>query len=68
MNSPNIENAFEEYREACYGDKPLPPIQYRQVKQAFLSGIHWLNSLDNFNRNDIAKSVRNILTEENFLP
>lgn len=39
----HLEAAFQEYRRACYGDAPLPPKQYKEVRQAFLSGIHWTN-------------------------
>lgn len=39
----NLEQAFDEYRRACYGDRVLPASQLQEVRQAFFSGIHWLN-------------------------
>ena len=39
----DLEAAFAEYRKACYGDSELHPMQKNEVRQAFFSGIHWLN-------------------------
>lgn len=37
--------AFNEYKTACYGrDAVLTSTQEAEVRQAFFSGIHWLNS------------------------
>lgn len=36
--------AWREYRTACYGDQRLPTAQERECRQAFLSGIHWMNA------------------------
>jgi len=36
-----ILDAFEEYRQACYGDQVTSGTQFQEVRQAFLSGILW---------------------------
>lgn len=36
-----IEAAFAEYLVACYSDSSLSRPQAKEVRQAFLSGIHW---------------------------
>ena len=36
-----IETAVNEYLIACYGGQSLGPAQIKEVRQAFLSGIHW---------------------------
>ena len=48
MNAKELESVFEQYKTSCYGNSKLSDIQYREVRQAFLSGIHWLNSLCNY--------------------
>jgi len=36
-----LELAFEEYKQACYGNFDLPPEQLKEIRQAFFSGVHW---------------------------
>lgn len=43
-NVKDIEAALKDYLHACYGDDPLGPLQMKEVRQAFLSGIHWRDS------------------------
>ena len=43
-----LELAYAEYREDCYRGKELPPSQNREIRQAFLSGVHWLNCRDDY--------------------
>lgn len=39
-----LEEAFAVYRTACYGNADLHPTQLREVRQAFFSGMHYLNT------------------------
>ncbi len=42
MDVKEIEVALKEYLHSCYGDPhKLPTAQLKEVRQAFLSGIHW---------------------------
>lgn len=56
-----LEEAFFEYRMACYGDATLDATQLKEVRQAFLSGIHWLNSRDDYCPADNARALRELL-------
>jgi hypothetical protein len=62
-----LEKAYVEYREACYRGKELPPSQNREVRQAFFSGIHWLNCRDDYCPDEVLaatdKLLRATLTE-----
>jgi len=53
---------FEEYLKACYGDRELPPTQLYEVRQAFFSGIHWLNTFDDYDPDELTKALRALLT------
>lgn len=61
----SMEAAFQEYRRACYGDCELPPAQVRETKQAFMSGIHWLNSRESYDPADVESGLRAILGKHN---
>lgn len=52
-----LELAFLEYARACYGSRKISAVQNREVRQAFLSGIHWLNSLDDYDPAEIAAAI-----------
>ena len=39
MKKPELEELFDQYKKACYGDKKLPYLQLRETRQAFYSGI-----------------------------
>lgn len=56
-----LETAFSEYREACYGKYPLSPVQEREVRQAFLSGVHWLSQRDDYDPSEITTALRVLL-------
>lgn len=44
-NVKDIEAALKDYLHACYGDPhKLSTTQLKEVRQAFLSGIHWRDS------------------------
>lgn len=60
-----LEQAWQEYRYACYGNAVLPPEQVRETKQAFFSGIHWLNCRDNYAPSDLEQGLRKQLSENN---
>lgn len=59
--SESLSNAFAEYRKACYGDSVLSEIQIKEVRQAFLSGIHWLNTRDSYCPDVLEMALRNEL-------
>ena len=61
----SMTDGYEEYRKACYGVSPLPPAQVRETKQAFLSGIHWLNTRESYDPTDIERGLRKILGQHN---
>lgn len=42
-------DAWNEYRAACYGSKPLSNAQYTEVRRAFLSGLHWMINYEDKN-------------------
>jgi hypothetical protein len=56
-----LNEAFDEYRKACYGGKPLPPTQVKEIHQAFLSGIHWLNTRESYDPEELEVALRDIL-------
>lgn len=40
-----LEKAFNEYFQACYGDnRSVSDLQLKEIRQAFFSGIHWMNT------------------------
>lgn len=42
-----LEQALKEYLLACYGDPHMLGIaQLKEVRQAFLSGVHWRDTKD----------------------
>lgn len=60
-----LDAAYEEYREACYGNTPMPTEQIRETKQAFLSGIHWLSNRESYDPDEIERALRKILARHN---
>lgn len=56
-----LEDAWAEYRLACYGRSHLPSDQVRETRQAFLSGIVWLNARDHFCPDDLARALAKLL-------
>ena len=56
-----LREAFAKYRLACYGTAKLNPVQLYEVRQAFLSGIHWLNTRDSYCPDDLTKALRAFL-------
>jgi hypothetical protein len=58
-----IEAAFEKYKNACYGKQPLGIVQRREIKQAFLSGIHYLNGLDSYDPREVQIATADILRD-----
>lgn len=56
-----LEDAFADYRRACYGDQVLPARQTQEVKQAFLSGIHWLATRESYCPDDLETALRKVL-------
>ena len=61
----SLDAAFEEYRKACYGSRILPDVQLQETKQAFLSGVHWLSTRDNYCPDEITAALREILGRHN---
>lgn len=61
----SLNDGYDEYRKACYGDCELSPVQVRETKQAFLSGIHWLVSRESYCPEDLEAALRKILGEQN---
>lgn len=57
-----LEKALIEYLQACYGPgDDVPPSQLREVRQAFLSGIHWMNTQDGYDPGEYEKALRKLL-------
>ncbi len=56
-----LEDAFASYRMACYGEQSLPPQQVQEVKQAFLSGIHWLATRESYCPDDLETALRKVI-------
>lgn len=44
IDAKTIEDELALYMAACYGASPLSKPQLAEVRQAFLSGIHWRDS------------------------
>jgi hypothetical protein len=61
----SLDEAYDEYRKACYGDGPIPQAQYDETKQAFLSGIHWVTNRDSYCPDELARALRSILHRKN---
>lgn len=59
-----LEEAYREYREACYGPLELPPTQAKEIRQAFFSGVHWSNA-KTLDREVRTKVLRDMLIESN---
>ncbi len=55
-----LEDALTTYIKACYGDSPLPKAQTAEVRQAFLSGIHWRDT-EVFLPGDCEPAIRELL-------
>lgn len=60
----DLEAAFGEYRKACYGSRTLNHIQNREIRQAFLSGIHWLNTQESYAPDEIEVELRKLLNQD----
>lgn len=65
LNRRALLDAFGTYCRACYGSAPLPPAQVREIRQAFLSGVHWLNELDDYEPGAVGSALREILGADN---
>lgn len=48
-----LNTAFAKYKTACYGNQTLSEVQLKEVRQAFFSGIHWLNSCESYCQHDL---------------
>lgn len=59
-----LQTAFTAYHLACYGTRRLSDIQHKEVRQAFLSGIHWLNTQDSYDPVEIEQALRKLLGQE----
>lgn len=60
-----LEAAFNEYAKACYGNNPLNPTQRSEIRQAFFSGIHWLNThSSNHHAPEITAALRELVFRE----
>ena len=57
-----LEGAYQEYVRACYAGQTLSAVQIKEVRQAFLSGIHWLNTKGDYCPDAIQESLRKMLT------
>lgn len=57
----DLEAAFLKYMKACYGGQMVNLIQIREVRQAFLSGIHWLNTKDDYCPTELEQALRELL-------
>jgi len=58
-----LDEAFDEYRKWCYGDQELSSSQLHETRQAFLCGIHWLNTRESYAPDDLETALRKILIE-----
>lgn len=57
-----LEDAYRKYRTACYGfPSELSEDQDREVRQAFLSGIHWLNTGTSYSPFEIQTALCELL-------
>lgn len=59
-----LNTAFDEYRQACYGDRNLPDVQLKEVRQAFFSGIHWLNTRESYDPDELEQGLRAVCLPE----
>ena len=58
-----LESAFAKYQRACYGDRPLSPVQFAEIRQAFFSGVHWLNTNESYDPTEILAALRELLQQ-----
>jgi len=58
-----LNDAYDDYKTACYGVCDLPTGQVRETQQAFLSGIHWLATRESYCPGDLDAALRKILFE-----
>jgi hypothetical protein len=63
-----LEHAYEDYRKACYDDRLIDPVQNMEVRQAFLSGIHWLNTRGPYNPIDVQTALCDLLGQSKVTP
>lgn len=57
-----LNDAFDEYLKFCYPQGlDEQSIQYKEVRQAFFSGIHWLNCRDSYDPLCLLISLRKLL-------
>ena len=58
-----LEKAFVEYRIACYGVCDLCESQIVELRQAFLSGIHWLNCCESYDPDEVMAALIRLLKQ-----
>lgn len=56
-----LSAALTEYLRACYDGQSISVTQLSEISQAFLSGIHWLNTRDDWCPDDLTKALRELL-------
>ena len=64
-----LDAVLDEYVRRIYGGSDdIPDMQLREVRQAFLSGIHWLNTHSEYVPSVMERSVKAILIRDSHLP
>ena len=58
-----LEDAYTVFKTACYGAAILNPVQSAEVRRAFLFGIHWMNTRDNYCPDEIERALRGLLDQ-----
>lgn len=60
-----LEAAFNRYRVACYGSEMLPAAQLKEIRQAFFSGIHYLNCRSDYFVHEVKDACRQLTGVDN---
>jgi len=69
IQEAEIDAALTEYVRRIYGGSDgIHDMQLREVRQAFLSGVHWLNTHPGYVPSVMERSLKTILTRDSHLP
>ena len=68
LQKTELDAALNEYVRRIYGGDGIPDVQLREVRQAFLSGVHWLNTHPGYFPSVMEGAIKATLTRDSHLP
>lgn len=58
-----LESAFRDYFLSCYAGQTISRVQQQEVRQAFLSGVHWLAGRESYDPDEIQAALKSLLRQ-----